>query len=193
MSGQANTERSIFLVGMMGCGKSTVGRRLAATLGRAFIDADKELEARCGVPITTIFELEGEPGFRRREAALIAELTERSGLVLATGGGAVLLPENREALHARGLVVYLKAGVADLWARLRHDKSRPLLRTPDPRRRIAELVEARDPLYQACAHIVIPTGRQPVERVVTQIVASLPDALRPVDPVAVRTEPLSGS
>lgn len=193
MSGQANTEQSIFLVGMMGCGKSTVGRRLAAALGRAFIDADKELEARCGVPITTIFELEGEPGFRRREAALIAELTERPGLVLATGGGAVLLPENRELLHARGLVIYLKAGVADLWARLRHDRSRPLLRTPDPRRRITELVEARDPLYQSCAHVVIQTGRQPVERVVTQIVASLPEALRPAEPAAAPTEPLSGS
>lgn len=177
-------QRPIFLVGMMGSGKSTVGRRLATALGRAFIDADKELEARCGVPITTIFELEGEPGFRRREASLIAELTLRAGLVLATGGGAVLLQENRDLLHARGHVIYLKASVQDLWTRLRHDKSRPLLRTPDPRRRIAELVEARDPLYQACAHLTILTGRQPVERVVAQIVASLPEGLRGADPTA---------
>ena len=180
----ASERRPIFLVGMMGCGKSTVGRRLAAALGRAFIDADKELEARCGVPITTIFELEGEPGFRRREASLIAELTERSGLVLATGGGAVMLAENRELLHARGHVIYLKASVQDLWVRLRNDKSRPLLRTPDPRRRIAELVEARDPLYQACAHMTILTGRQPVERVVAQIVDALPEDLRGADPAA---------
>lgn len=170
-------QRPIFLVGMMGSGKSTVGRRLALALGRTFIDADRELEARCGVPITTIFELEGEPGFRRREATLISDLTGQPGLVLATGGGAVLLAENREVLHARGFVVYLKAGVQDLWLRLRHDRTRPLLRTPDPRRRIAELVEARDPLYQSCAHLTIPTGRQPVERVVSDIVAGLPPEL----------------
>ena len=169
--------RPIFLVGMMGSGKSTVGRRLALALGRTFIDADRELEARCGVPITTIFELEGEPGFRRREAALISDLTRQPGLVLATGGGAVLLSENREVLHARGFVVYLKASVQDLWLRLRHDRSRPLLRTPDPRRRIAELVDARDPLYQACAHLTIATGRQPVERVVSDILAGLPPEL----------------
>lgn len=193
MSEQGNTSRPIFLVGMMGSGKSTVGRRLAAVLGRAFIDADKELEARCGVPITTIFELEGEPGFRRRESALIADLTGQPELVLATGGGAVLLPENRELLHSRGYVVYLKANVQDLWLRLRHDKSRPLLRTPDPRRRIAELVEARDPLYQACAHLTISTGRQPVERVVADIVAALPRALGGRRPDAAHAESQSGS
>ena len=173
----ASGQRPIFLIGMMGSGKSTVGRRLALALGRTFIDADRELEARCGVPITTIFELEGEPGFRRREAALISDLTRQPGLVLATGGGAVLLAENREVLQARGFVVYLKAGVQDLWLRLRHDRSRPLLRTPDPRRRIAELVEARDPLYQSCAHLTISTGRQPVERVVSDILAGLPPEL----------------
>ena len=183
----------IFLVGMMGSGKSTVGRRLATVLGRAFIDADKELEARCGVPITTIFELEGESGFRRRESALIADLTEQSDLVLATGGGAVLLPENRELLHSRGYVVYLKANVQDLWLRLRHDKSRPLLRTPDPRRRIAELVEARDPLYQACAHLTISTGRQPVERVVADIVTALPRELGGRRPEAAHAGTRTGS
>jgi shikimate kinase len=183
--------RPIFLVGMMGSGKSTVGRRLAVALGRAFIDADKELESRCGVPITTIFELEGEPGFRRREAALLADLTREPGLVLATGGGAVLMEENREVLHARGFVVYLKAGVQDLWLRLRHDRTRPLLRTPDPRRRIAELVDARDPLYQSCAHLTISTGRQPVDRVVADILAALPPELVGVrDPAAPSSMPL---
>ena len=165
--------RPIFLIGMMGSGKSTVGRRLATTLSREFIDADKELEARCGVPITTIFELEGEAGFRRREAALIEDLTQKPGLVLATGGGAVLLEENRRHLHARGLVVYLRATVQELWLRLRNDKVRPLLRAPDPRRRIAELVDLRDPLYRECAHMIVNTGRQPVDKVVREIVERL--------------------
>jgi shikimate kinase len=151
-----------------------VGRRLAAALGRPFVDADRELEARCGVPVSTIFELEGEEGFRRREAALIDELSGCGRpLVLATGGGAVLRPENRQRLSERGLVVYLNATVAELWHRLRHDKVRPLLRTPNPRRRIAELVGQRDPLYRECADLVVTTGRQPVDRVVADIVAAL--------------------
>lgn len=179
MTSEANPQRPIFLVGMMGSGKSTVGRRLAAVLGRPFIDADREIEARCGVPVSTIFELEGEAGFRRREAALIDDLTRRPGLVLATGGGAVLLAENRQRLRERGCVVYLSATAQDLWLRLRHDRARPLLRTPDPRRRIAELVEARAPLYAECAHLTVLTGRQPVERVVTEIVAALPDCPSP--------------
>ena len=163
----------IILVGMMGCGKSTVGRRLAAALGRPFVDSDKEIERRCGVAVATIFEVEGEEGFRRREAALIDELSRRSGLVLATGGGVVLLEENRRRLRERGFVVYLCASVAELWQRLRNDKVRPLLRTPDPRKRIAELVDQRDPLYRECAHRVIMTGRQPAERVVQEIVGAL--------------------
>lgn len=165
--------RPVFLVGMMGCGKSTVGKRLAATLGREFIDADKELESRLGVPIPTIFELEGEEGFRRREAQLIDELTQRPGLVLATGGGAVLREENRRALHERGIVVYLRAQLPELWLRLRHDKQRPLLRTANPRQRIGELLTLRDPLYQETAHVVVHTGRQPVDRVVADIIDSL--------------------
>jgi len=173
MSPEAQHQRPIFLVGMMGSGKSTVGRRLAAALGRPFIDADRELEARCGVPVATIFELEGEEGFRRREAALVDDLTRRPDLVLATGGGAVLLDENRRRLRERGCVIYLSATAHDLWLRLRHDRARPLLRTPDPRRRIAELVDARGPLYSECAHLTVSTGRQPVERVVMEIVAAL--------------------
>jgi shikimate kinase len=159
----------IFLVGMMGSGKSTVGRRLASTLGRPFIDSDKEIEQRCGVTVATIFEVEGEAGFRRREAALVDELSARPGLVLATGGGAVLLEENRRHLRERGFVVYLCASVSELWHRLRHDKVRPLLRTPNPRQRIAELVTERDPLYRDCAHLVVMTGRQPVDMVVREI------------------------
>lgn len=182
MNPQHTSLRPIFLVGMMGSGKSTVGKRLATALGRDFVDADKELEARCGVPISTIFELEGEPGFRRREACLIEDLTGRKALVMATGGGAVLIPENRTLLRERGFVVYLKASAQDLWLRLRHDRVRPLLRTPDPRQRIADLVAARDPLYQDCAHLTVQTGRQPVERVVAEIVAALPPEFAAVAP-----------
>ena len=189
MSPAEHNRRPIFLVGMMGCGKSTVGRRLAASLGRRFVDADKELEARCGVPIATIFEVEGEAGFRRREAALIDELTQEPGLVLATGGGAVLLEENRRRLRERGLVVYLRATVQDLWLRLRHDKVRPLLQTAEPRKRIAQLVEVRDPLYQECAHLIVQTGRQPVERVVNEIVGSLADQSASSQPHAAAQAP----
>jgi shikimate kinase len=162
---------ALFLVGMMGAGKTTVGRRLARRLERPFVDADRELEVRLGVPIPTIFELEGEAGFRRREAAIIDELTRREPIVLATGGGAVLDPANRAALHERGRVVYLRASVGDLWHRLRRDKVRPLLKAPDPRARIEELVRLRDPLYREVAHLVVDTGRQPVDQVVDAILA----------------------
>jgi shikimate kinase len=178
-------DSAVFLVGMMGAGKTTVGRRLARRLGRAFLDADRELEARLGVPIATIFELEGEAGFRRRESALIDELTRRGDCVLATGGGAVLDPENRAALRARGRVVYLRASVGDLWHRLRRDTVRPLLRAPDPRARVESLLAARDPLYRETAHFVVDTGRQPVGQVVDAILARLrgaPDRAPPALP-----------
>jgi shikimate kinase len=167
------TAPPLFLVGMMGAGKTTVGRRLARRLGWPFVDADKELEARLGVPVATIFELEGEAGFRRREAALIDELTRRPACVFATGGGAVLDPANRAALHERGQVVYLRASVGDLWHRLRRDRTRPLLRAPDPRRRIEQLVTEREPLYRAVAHVSVDTGRQPVDQVVDAILLRL--------------------
>ncbi|MCL4744866.1 MAG: shikimate kinase [Burkholderiaceae bacterium] len=168
---------SIFLVGMMGSGKTTVGKRLAKRLGLEFIDADKEIEARCGVPVATIFEVEGEEGFRRREAALIDELTRRPAIVLATGGGAVLGEPSRRHLRERGVVVYLCATAPDLWNRLRADKVRPLLRAANPRELVFDLVAFRDPLYRECADLVILTGRQPAARVVAQIVAALPPGL----------------
>jgi shikimate kinase len=172
-------EAPICLIGMMGSGKSTVGRRIASLLGRRFVDADRELEARCGVPIATIFELEGEEGFRRRETQVIEDLSSRAGIVLATGGGAVTVARNRELLRSRCFTIYLKAGVAELWHRLRNDRVRPLLRTADPRARIAELVSARDPLYRETAHRTVHTGRHPVERTALDVVAALPPSLQP--------------
>lgn len=150
------TPRRIFLVGPMGAGKTTVGRRLAERLGFAFVDSDRHIEERTGVDIPRIFEIEGESGFRAREAAAIDDLTRRDDTVLATGGGAILDPQNREHLHERGVVIYLTASVERQLARTRHS-DRPLLRTPDPQRRLAELLAERDPLYRATAHIIQDT------------------------------------
>jgi shikimate kinase len=175
----------VFLIGMMGAGKTTVGKRLAARLGWPFVDADRELESRLGVPVQTIFELEGEAGFRRRESALIDELTRRNGVVFATGGGAVLDAANRDALRGRGQVIYLHASLSDLWHRLRRDKVRPLLRAPDPRARIEQLVTLRDPLYRETAHWIVETGRQPVDQVVDAILVRL----TPTPPAHVAPQP----
>jgi shikimate kinase len=169
---------------MMGCGKSTVGRRLAAALGRPFVDADHELVRRCGVPIATIFELEGEAGFRKREAALIAELALPASLVLATGGGAVIDSESRRLMREQGHVIFLEASAADLWQRLRRDQSRPLLAAPDPRGRIEALLAQREPWYREVAHQRVITGRQPVNRTVAQIIAGLPEDVRDRRPVS---------
>lgn len=165
----ADAPRSVFLVGMMGAGKTTIGARLARRIGWRFIDVDRELEERLGVRISVIFEIEGEAGFRRREASLLEELTRETGVVLATGGGAVLAEGNRDMLAGRGSVVYLRATAQDLWNRLRRDRTRPLLRTADPRGRIQQLVTSRDPLYCAVADVIVDTARQPIERTVTQI------------------------
>jgi shikimate kinase len=166
--------KPITLIGMMGSGKSTVGRRLASHLGVDFIDADKELEARCGVPIATIFELEGEAGFRKRETDLIAELLGESVFrVLATGGGVVLAETNRICLKEHSRCVYLEAQVNDLWIRLRNDRERPLLQTANPRARITQLAEARHPFYLETAHVTVKTGRQGAERAVSDIITAL--------------------
>ncbi len=143
----------VFLIGMMGAGKTTVGRLLAHALHYQFIDADAELERRAGVRIATMFELEGEAGFREREAQLLAELTARPGIVLATGGGAVLRPANRAALRERGLVIFLDVAAAEIARRTQHDANRPLLNAPDRRARIDSLLEERLPLYRATAHL----------------------------------------
>ena len=160
---------NIYLVGLMGAGKTSVGRVLAKRLRKSFADSDHEIELRTGVRIPVIFEIEGEAGFRRREAAVIRELVALPGLVLATGGGAVLDPATRRLLHETGTVVYLRAAPVELWARTRHDRNRPLLHTPDPLGRLEELHEARDPLYREAAHLVIDTGNQAIRTLVGRL------------------------
>ncbi len=150
-----NNRSNIYLIGLMGAGKTTVGRQLARRLGRCFLDSDHEIVARTGVSIPTIFEIEGEDGFRRREAQAIAELTAGEDLVLATGGGVVLNANNRRRLHDTGWVVYLNVPPALLVERTRHDRNRPLLRVPDPLAKLEELHALRDPLYRETAHIVV--------------------------------------
>jgi shikimate kinase len=157
----------------MGAGKTTVGRAVARRLGRPFFDSDHEVEARTGVRIPIIFEHEGEAGFREREAEVIRDLTAREGIVLATGGGAILRPENREYLNTRGLVVYLRANPHDLWLRTRKDKNRPLLQTEDPKARLEALYNARDPLYRECAHFIVETGRPSVNGLVNMVLMQL--------------------
>lgn len=153
---------NIFLVGLMGAGKTTVGRMLARHYGCRFLDSDHEIESRTGVKIPVIFEIEGEAGFRKREEAMIAELAALSGIVLATGGGAVLSAANREALRANGLVIYLRGTPEHLYERTRHDRNRPLLQTENPLEKLRELYRQRDPLYREVADIVVETRRQSV-------------------------------
>lgn len=148
---------NIFLIGPMGAGKTTVGKRLAKLKGMRFMDSDHEIEQRTGVDIGFIFEKEGEEGFRRRERDMIAELTQETGLVLATGGGAVLDPDNRRDLSARGFVVYLCTPVNQQVERTRYSKHRPLLQVDNPRERLEQLMEERDPLYRETADMVINT------------------------------------
>ncbi len=176
----SQSSRPVFLIGMMGAGKTTVGRLIARELGREFIDADRELEKRSGVSVGTIFELEGEPGFRRRETALLDELTSRAGIVLATGGGAVLQSENRERLRERGLVIYLKAAVDEIVRRTARDKSRPLLQTTDPRVRVEELIAQRQTLYAATAHVTFQSAAANPRKLVQRVLAH-PDVVRALD------------
>ena len=151
---------NIFLVGLMGAGKTSVGRLLARHFGKTFYDCDQEIERRTGVKIPIIFEIEGETGFRAREEHVLRELTALTDIVLATGGGAVLREENRRALKQNGTVVYLRASLEDLWQRTRHDRNRPLLQTADPHAKLEQLFAERDPLYREVASLVMDTGNQ---------------------------------
>ena len=168
-----NPTNNIFLVGLMGSGKTTIGRSLAKKLNLRFVDADQEIEARTGASITLIFEIEGEASFRQREADVIRDLTAQQGIVLATGGGAILNETSRQFLRERGTVVYLRASVASILQRTSHDKNRPLLQTPDPKAKIEEISRQRSPLYQEVAHIIIETGRPNVHSVVQNILSLL--------------------
>ncbi len=160
---------SIYLVGLMGAGKTSVGRFLAKRLGKAFYDSDHEIQKRTGVKIPVIFEIEGEQGFRMRETAALKELTALEGIVLATGGGAVISAENRRQLAANGMVIYLRAAPVDLWQRTRNDRNRPLLQTTNPLAKLEQLFVERDPLYREVAAITIDTGNQSVRNLALRL------------------------
>ncbi|MEZ0232776.1 MAG: shikimate kinase [Methylophilaceae bacterium] len=160
---------NIFLVGLMGAGKTTVGRILAKHLNKDFYDTDHEIERRTGVNIPHIFEVEGEVGFRRREVLAIGELANMQNVVLATGGGAVLMQENRTVLKTQGVVIYLRANVHELWLRTRNDKNRPLLQHGNAREKLEQLFGERDPLYREVASHIVDTGGYPVSHIVQQI------------------------
>lgn len=172
----------IFLVGMMGAGKTTIGKSLARALQRDFLDLDHELEARCGVKIPVIFEIEGESGFRKRERQVLNECTVRPGIVLATGGGAVLASENRQALRGRGIVVYLRASVDELFRRTSRDRNRPLLATADPKSTLRNLLEMREPLYEEVADLIMDTGTVSVGVLVGQLIEQLKKINKTLDP-----------
>jgi len=164
-----NYPKNLFLIGPMGAGKSAVGRQLARLLHLDFVDSDDEIENRTGVDIPFIFEKEGEAGFRKREAIVIDELSKRDGVVLATGGGAVIEAENRSRLGARGFVVYLYTSVAQQLDRTQRGRERPLLENADPREVLEGLMEIRDPLYREIADLVIDTDGRRVKAVAKQI------------------------
>ncbi|MFJ4346037.1 shikimate kinase AroK [Pseudomonas sp. NPDC089401] len=165
--------RNLILVGPMGAGKSTIGRLLAKELRLLFKDSDKEIELRTGANIPWIFDREGEPGFRDREQAMIAELCALDGVVVATGGGAVMRAENRQALHRGGRVIYLHASVEQQVGRTARDRNRPLLRTANPEATLRALLEARDPLYREIADLVVETDERPPRMVVLDILERL--------------------
>lgn len=158
-----NRADNVFLIGPMGAGKSTIGRHLAELLGKEFQDSDQEIEKRTGASIPLIFEIEGEAGFRSRESSVLDDLTRKTNLVLATGGGIILSLDNRRTLHSRGTVVYLHAPLETLLQRTRRDRHRPLLQTTDRRRTLEDILKTREPIYRQTADMVIETAhRSPV-------------------------------
>jgi shikimate kinase len=155
-----NPAANLFFIGPMGAGKTTIGRRVAELLGLPFFDLDHEIETRCGADIPLIFELEGESGFRQRESSVLAEFSARTGIALATGGGAVLAEANRQVLHARGFIVYLETTVEEQLQRLSRDRKRPLLAAPDRRERLLTLMAQRESLYRGLADFTLPAGNR---------------------------------
>ncbi len=164
---------NIILVGMMGAGKTTIGKALASSLDKEFVDSDHEIQERTGVKIPVIFEIEGEAGFRKRESEALLELSQKRNIILATGGGAILNPENRQLLKRSGIVIYLRASVNDLYRRTRHDKNRPLLQTQNLYARLNELYVQRDALYRETAHVIIDSGKQGVRFLVQKLINKL--------------------
>lgn len=163
-------KRNIFLVGPMGAGKTTIGKQLAQLLHLEFIDTDQEIETRTGAPIDWIFDIEGEDGFRAREKEIIAELSQRQGIVLATGGGAVVTPENRTFLAGRGIVVYLETSIEQQLERTRKDKRRPLLQnTDDPEATLIALHKERDAQYREIADVIVATNENSIKSVANKI------------------------
>ena len=166
-------QNNIILVGLMGAGKSTIGRHLARRLNLTFYDSDKVIEERTGVSIPTIFAVEGEAGFREREEQVIADLTTLPNVLIATGGGSVLRDINREHIKAGGKVIYLRASAEQLFQRIKHDKSRPLMQTANPMQTLRDLLKAREPLYMEVADLIMPTGKQKVNIILRDIHAKL--------------------
>jgi shikimate kinase len=168
--------KNIFLIGLMGAGKTTIGRQIASELSLDFFDSDHEIENRTGVTITHIFDIEGETGFRKRETAMLDELTNKKGIVLATGGGAILKAENRQFLMSRGTTIYLYANIDTLLERTSKDRNRPLLQTGDPAAKLKELFEIRDPLYRETADILIDTSKDSVRLALKEILEKLQES-----------------
>ncbi len=169
-------KESIFLIGPMGAGKSTVGRILADKLGYLFMDSDQEIETRTGVTIPVIFDIEGEKGFRSREAQVIEDLTKKKMAVLATGGGAVINLENRKNLRSRGFVVYLRSSIENLVQRTRNNRNRPLLQTANPVKTLKKLLLERSPYYEEVADLIVETEQTSVHQVVREIISKLEKA-----------------
>ncbi len=165
--------KNIFLIGPMGVGKSTIGRQLAVLLGMEFEDTDHEIQRRTGVDISTVFDFEGEEGFRRRERLVVEDLTQSSGLVLATGGGVVLDSDNRRCLSGRGVVVYLFCSPEQQFRRTKQDRNRPLLHTEDKLSKLRALMDEREPLYREMADLVVSTEKRSAGVVAREIVKRL--------------------
>lgn len=166
-------KKNIFLIGMMGAGKTTIGKSLANYLDKDFIDSDHEIQLRTGVKIPLIFEIEGEVGFRKRETEVLQDLVKLENIILATGGGVILSEENRRLLKQNGIVIYLCASVDELLRRTRTDKNRPLLQTENQHARLTELLEHRDALYRNTADIIIDSGKQGIRSLVYKLIRKL--------------------